>query len=426
MLLRGLARTVLLLVAVLIASCGAQQWDEAGGWQYKGRALDSPRCSMRRLDVLEGVGAADRARWRRFLLAREGGSAVPGSWPERKRALVKRIRKTREPVVLAGLLGDAAELRREWSLAWLAARNESLRGDGTDLVALSDLRMGDAELMPTGTVGQEDMFTETYSSQASTSDQVRAGREGQPSADMLPTTLRQFLLSMHANRDEELRRSPARPAPQYVFTRAVPRTVAARLQPVEPFARLLGMEPYAQTSLLVGPAFSHTYPHQHGRALQLVLVGAKRWFVSICGGARGGAQATCVRARDSAEHGGFKHGFEALEAEAEAEGGGASGDADGSHTGGGANYQCVVRAGEAIVVPQGAYHSVVNAVDSVAITFEFSHEETRSSQEQIAEQRRLRREAANAAFERSAAMAENEQDEEGANGEYEFDEDDEL
>jgi hypothetical protein len=86
----------------------------------------------------------------------------------------------------------------------------------------------------------------------------------------------------------------------------------------------------------------------------------------------------------------------------------------------------VVRAGEAIMVPQGAYHSVVNAVDSVAITFEFTHEETRSWQEQTAEVRRLRREAANAAFERSAAMAENEHDEEGANGEYEFDEDDEL
>jgi hypothetical protein len=183
---------------------------------------------------------------------------------------------------------------------------------------------------------------------------------------------------------------------------------------MEPFARLLGMEPFAQTSLLVGPAFSHTYPHQHGRALQLVLVGAKRWFVSICGA----AQETCVRARDSGENGGFKHGFEAVEAEVE-EGGG-SGDADGWHTGGGANYQCVVRAGEAIMVPQEAYHSVVNAVDSVAITFEFTHEETRSWQEQIAEARRLQQE-------RSAAMVENEQDdEEGTNGEYEFDEDDEL
>jgi len=145
-------------------------------------------------------------------------------------------------------------------------------------------------------------------------------------------------------------------------------------------------------------------------------------------------EAPCVqaqRARGSGKSGGFKHGFEAIEAEA-----GAEVEAGAGAGSGGANYECVVRAGEAIMVPQQAWHSVVNAVDSVAVTFEFPLEETRSAQELLDEQRRaiLQRSAAigeTAQGESLPALLRNEKDVEevegeGADKEYEFDEDDEL
>ena len=130
----------------------------------------------------------------------------------------------------------------------------------------------------------------------------------------------------------------------------------------------------ARRQFLVGPAYASTLPHRHGPALQILLVGAKRWF-------------TDVRADEASEtHGAGNHSLcycmgrcSALDVLARRYqgwdmGGVGEGGSGGGTGGGGGADDCVLRAAEAIYVPDGVCHAAVNCVDSVAFTYEFASE----------------------------------------------------
>jgi len=373
---------------------GARAWDfEQPGFKphtFQGIPLDSGLCSLPVVDVFDGlladeaaehaavlreaVPTADRPRWRAFLAHGAAVAAEPAdpenraAWHARRRALLRSIVRRKRPVVVRGLL-DAARVQRAWTADALCKKstaNNSAPGDHV---------RGDAPLAGAGAPA----FQVTYDAVAAGGQARDDGHGYSQNVVGFPPTLREFVAAMHADRDAELHGPhAAHPMPRYAFLGSLPPQLEAHL-PLRAFADELATVLAATTAddegggvgrrqFLAGPAFASTLPHRHGPALQVLLTGAKRWFTD----ARDGEHAEPLDARNHSLCWamGRCSALEVLAGRFEEWDMGMGADAGGA---GGAD-DCVLRAAEALFVPDGVCHAAVNCVDSIAFTYEFASE----------------------------------------------------
>jgi hypothetical protein len=378
------------------------------------------------------VPEPDRERWRAYLVRGEVRDYMEeeealdptllGQWRARKRALLRSIARRGRPVVLRGLL-DAARTQHTWSAAALL-RADDARGDAV-LGAGEGGEGGEGATSP-----PPPQLQITYDEVAAGVRAAGGGdTHGYGQHEAMPRTLRAFVAGMHADRDAELRGHAAHPAPLYAFLGSLPPQLEPAL-PLRAFADALSAalaiantaanaaaaaaananananvnahhthaavsdeeegaeEGIGRRQFLVGPAFASTLPHRHGAALQVLLTGAKRWFTDArdehddgdgdgaeppAGGVLGSRNHTlcyCMGRCSALEVLGGRFAAWNMGGSGAASGGGSGGGGGGGVRGGADD--CVLRAAEAIFVPDGVCHAVVNCVDSIAYTYEFA------------------------------------------------------